>query len=164
MTTLTLAYQGNGSFRAIYPDKCQKLMPGSIAAWQTVEVRSGKSHRHYFAAVHDAWLNLPEHLVDEFPSSEHLRKYALIKSGFCTMTKLACKTNADAINVCTLMSKMDTYAICEVTGGVVTVRQAYSQSIPAMGRKLFQESKEEVFRVLSELIGAPVTEDMAEAA
>jgi hypothetical protein len=164
MTTLTLKYQGNGNFRALYPDKCANMAAGDIAAWQTVEVRSGKSHRHYFAAVHQAWLNLPEHLVDEFPSSEHLRKYALIKSGFCTMTKLACKTNADAINVCSLMSKMDTYAICEVTGGVVTVRQAYSQSIPAMGRKLFQESKEEVFRVLSEMIGAPVTEDMAEAA
>jgi uncharacterized membrane protein len=62
------------------------------------------------------------------------------------------------------MSKMDTYAICEVVGGVVTVRQAYSQSIPAMGRKLFQESKEEVFRVLSELIGSTVTETMEQAA
>jgi len=164
MTTITLCYNGKGVFRALYPAKCDGLEPGSIAAWQTVEVRSGKSHRHYFAAVHQAWLNLPEHLVDEFPSSEHLRKYALIKSGFCTMTKLACKTNADAINVCTLMSKMDTYAICEVTGGVVTVRQAYSQSIPAMGRKKFQESKDAVFRVLSELIGSTVTENMEMAA
>ena len=161
---LTLKYLGDGNFRAIYPGKCEGLEPGTIAAWAKVEVRSAKSHRHFFAAVHQAWLNLPEHLVDEFPSSEHLRKYALIKSGFCTMTYLAFKTNADAINACALMSKMDSYSIIEVSGGVVTVRQAASQSIPAMGRKLFQESKTEVFRVLSELIGAPVSEDTAEAA
>lgn len=161
---LTLKYLGDGNFRSIYPAKCEGLEPGAIAAWAKIEMRSAKSHRHFFAAVHQAWLNLPEHLVDEFPSSEHLRKYALIKSGFCTMTKLACKTNADAINVCTLMSKMDTYAICEVAGGVVTVRQAYSQSIPAMGRKLFQESKEEVFRVLSDLVGSTITENMEIAA
>jgi hypothetical protein len=160
--SVSLKYVGNDTFRSIR--KITDIEEGSIAAWQKIEIRSAKSHRHYFSAVHQAWLNLPEHLVDEFPSSEHLRKYALIKSGFCTITKLACKTNADAINVCTLMSKMDTYAICEVTGGVVTVRQAYSQSIPAMGRKLFQESKDEVFRVLSELIGSTVTENMEMAA
>jgi len=161
---LTLAYNGKGIFRAIYPAKCEGLEPGTVAAWQPVEVRSSKSHRHYFAAVHDVWLNLPEKLADDFPSSEHLRKWALIKAGFCSITRLACKTNADAITACNLMSKMDSYSICEVIGNVVTVYQADSQSIPVMGRAKFQESKAAVFRVLSELIGSTVSENMERAA
>ena len=164
MTTITLCYNGKGIFRALYPAKCEGLEPGSIAAWQTVEVRSGKSHRHYFAAVHQAWLNLPEHLVDEFPTSEFLRKWALIKAGYRKSSKVVCPTNAEAARHCAFISEMDGFAICEVDGRTATVHVAESQSIPAMGREKFQESKDAVFRVLSELIGSTVTETMEQAA
>lgn len=43
--------------------------------------RSENSHRHQFAAIHDAWANLPSDMHMLFPSSESLRKWALIKSG-----------------------------------------------------------------------------------
>ena len=46
------------------------------------EARSIASHNFYFAAVHEAFLNLPEAMAERFPSADHLRKYALIRAGF----------------------------------------------------------------------------------
>ena len=46
------------------------------------EDRSAESHAHQFAFINEAWKNLPERLVKEFPSSAHLRKRALIETGF----------------------------------------------------------------------------------
>ncbi len=48
----------------------------------TVEERSAKSHAHYFACVTDAWANLPEEYEGRWPTADHLRKYALIKTGY----------------------------------------------------------------------------------
>ena len=44
--------------------------------------RSPQSHSHYFAALAEAWQNLPHHLTDRWATSEHLRKWALIKAGY----------------------------------------------------------------------------------
>ena len=162
--TITLKYLGDGNFRALYPDKCANMASGDIAAWSKVEVRSAKSHKHYFAAVHDCWLNLPEHLVDEFPNSEFLRKWALIKAGYRKSSKVVCPTNADAARHCAFISEMDGFAVCEIEGRTATAHVAESQSVPAMGRQKFQESKDAVFRVISELIGSTVTENMEMAA
>lgn len=156
--SLTLKYLGEGNFRAIYPAKCADMAAGDIAAWSKVEVRSAKSHRQFFAAVHDAWLNLPEHLSDEFPNAEILRKFALIKAGYCDADKVVCANNAEALNLVSAMRRRDAYAVINIEGRVVTIYTAHSQSIPSMGRKLFAESKEAVFRVLSDLLGTEITE------
>lgn len=162
--TLALKHVSPGVFHALYPSKCEGIEIGKVMAWQPVEHRSGKSHRHYFAAVHEAWVNLPERLVDEFPNSEFLRKWALIKAGYRKSSKVICPTNADAARHCAFISEMDGFAVCEVDGRAATVHVADSQSIPAMGRERFQQSKEDVFRVISELIGTEITEQMERAA
>ena len=59
--------------------------------------RSKASHDHYFACIHDAWLNLPEELADEIPSDEHLRGWGLCKAGYCDKTIIKCASNEDAI-------------------------------------------------------------------
>lgn len=156
-----LTYMGDGQFQAPrgFVARCDKdLVIGETLHWEISHERSAKSHAHYFATIHDAWANLPERLAMDFPSSEHMRKHALIKAGFCTMTKLVFRTNADAITGSATMAAMDTYAICDVTGNVVTVYRAQSQSVRAMGAKTFQDSKDKVLAVISEIIGADATQ------
>lgn len=46
------------------------------------EERSSASHRHEFAWLREAWMNLPEHLAEQFPTETHLRKRALIEAGY----------------------------------------------------------------------------------
>ena len=153
MNTLPLRHEGNGVFKAIYPKRCADI-PVGVAAWKMVEHRSSESHRHYFACIADAWGNLPEAMADEHPSPEHLRHFALIKAGYCTETKIVCATNGDALHLATYASKADTFALVNVMGRVVTIWRAESQSIPAMGGKKFQASKEAVLNVISAMIGA----------
>ena len=64
-----------------------------------VEHRSDVSHRHEFAWLREAWNSLPEHLADEFPTTEHLRKWALIQAGFFHETMIDAGSNAAALRV-----------------------------------------------------------------
>ncbi len=161
---IALRYMGDGDFQAPigHAKRLDKaLVIGEVLHWEQVNQRSSESHKHYFAIIAEAWGNLPEDLGLELPSPEHLRKYALCKAGYCTVNKVVCRTNADAIQACMVLAAMDSFAICEVSGSVVTVYRAKSQSMKAMGGKVFQESKERVLQVISEMIGADATQARA---
>jgi non-ribosomal peptide synthetase component E (peptide arylation enzyme) len=112
------------------------------------EERSTASHRQYMAAVHEAWMQLPEPWDIAFPTEDHLRKYALIKAGFCTITKLVSKKRMP----------IDGYAIVCEEDGVTTVYQAKSQSYKAMGKEEFAASKTAVLDLLADMIGITSTQ------
>lgn len=139
-------------------DADKKLVVGQLYPVTVEMQRSSKEHKFYFAAIKDAWANLREDIAATMPSPEHLRKWALIQAGYCTMTKLAFKTNAEAIAACAFIATLDTYAECGVNGNVAVIRRATSQSVKAMGKKEFQVSKGKVLDVISQLIGAEVKE------
>lgn len=117
------------------------------------EERSINSHRQYFAAVNSAWLNLPESMQLAFPTPDHLRKYALIKAGFCDIQKIS--KIRPRIHV-------DGYAIVTEEDGITTVHTAKSQSYRTMGKAEFQRSKEAVLEVLAGMLD--VTPDQLLAA
>jgi hypothetical protein len=122
------------------------------------EERSGVSHRHYFASVNDAWQNLPEDLAENFPTSEHLRKWALCKAGYADERSIVCTSKAEAQRVAAFVRPMDTYSVVLVSNATIKVYTAQSQSTKAMGAKVFQDSKTKVLAILSDLIGvAPQT-------
>jgi len=162
MSLIPLQYMGEGEFRT--PNKYharaadKALVIGEILTWEQVHERSQKSHAHYFAAVHDAWLNLPESVSGQFPSDESLRKFALIKAGYCTVKKIVCANNKEANLAVTLAYELDAFLICEVSGNVATIFRAQSQSVKAMGKDVFQKSKTAVLEILSDMIGAEVKE------
>lgn len=116
--------------------------------------RSDASHRHEFAWLREAWNSLPDHLLDQYPSSEHLRKYGLIAKGHCTMTQHACATVAEAERLEAAITKhVDTYAVVRRRGNVVTVYEAVSQSRRAMGGPAFQQSKSDLMEFVGDLLG-----------
>lgn len=130
---------------------------GEIYFLVRYEPRSHASHNHFFGSVADLWSNLPES-IERFATPDHLRKYALIKSGWHDERSIACASRAEALRVASFIRPMDEYAIVTVTGSLVTVYTAKSQSMKAMGKADFQKSKDDVLGVISALIGvAPVT-------
>lgn len=158
---LPLIYLGEGQFQAprgFAKRADRELVIGETLQWEIIKDRSMNSHRHYFALIAEAWANLPEQLAEDFPSPEKLRKWALIKAGYCTMTRIACRDNAAAVAACALLSGIDSFSICDISGSVVTVYRATSQSVRAMGAKEFQISKEKVLMQISQIIGADVTQ------
>jgi len=141
------------------------LVIGEVYRLTIQEERSDVSHRHYFAAVHEAWINLPEDQAERWPSSEHLRKWCLIRAGYSDQRQIVCASKAEAQRVRAFIAPMDDYAIVTAQEAVVTVFTAKSQSTKAMGRKEFQESKQRVLDMLAEMIGVrPAELEKAEAA
>lgn len=133
---------------------CDKeFVVGQRYHMEAIEERSAVSHRHYFAAIHDAWLNLPEGEAERFPSSEHLRKWALIKAGFADERSVVCASNAEANRIAAFIRPFDGYGVVVVREATVKVYSAQSQSLKAMGKVEFQRSKQAVLDIVAALIG-----------
>lgn len=118
------------------------------------EERSEASHRQYFAALHEAWMNLPDDMAASLPTSEHLRKYALIRAGFRDERSIIANSKAEALRLAAFVKPMDEYAIVSVSGSAVVVLTAKSQSIRAMGKAEFQRSKDAVLDLVAGLLGS----------
>lgn len=130
----------------------QAYVVGVVYPLAIYEDRSAASHNHYFAAVHEAWKNLPEKLSGEYPTSEHLRKRALIRCGYYDMREIVCTSPSEAVKVKSFIKPMDEYAVVISKDVVVRVYTAKSQSPHAMNKEEFQKSKQDVLDDLAGLI------------
>ena len=119
--------------------------------------RSGRSHRHFFAAVREAWQQLPEHLAPRFPSPDHLRAFALIKGGFKRDRVYPLASRDDALRLATYITSKDPFAVVDITDAVLTVSEAESQSEDAMEADRFELSKRAVLEIVASMIGVDVS-------
>jgi hypothetical protein len=150
---LLLIYDGEALVPR-YPAIADKhLVIGQVYRMVEQEDRSSASHRHYFAVINEAHRNLPEDLAERFPTPEALRKYALIRAGYRDERSIVCTSRAEALRLAGFIRPMDAYAIVTVQEAVVRVYTAQSQSLKAMGKKDFGESKTAVMDALAALIG-----------
>lgn len=125
---------------------------GECYKLEQIEDRSRISHNHFFACLHDAWLNLPEDMAERWPTENHLRKFALVKCGYADQRQFVCSSHAQAVRAAAFIGPMDSFAIVTVTKCVLTVWTAQSQSMKAMGKAKFQESKSAVLDYVANLI------------
>lgn len=117
------------------------------------EDRSAASHRFYFASINEAHGSLPEDLAERLPTPEHLRKFALIRTGYADQRTHVCASKAEALRLASFIRPMDEFAVVVTHEKVVTVWTAKSQSMRAMDKKTFAESKEKVLDFIASLIG-----------
>jgi|GEM_PF-695373 len=142
------------------------FVEGEMYRLEAVEERSGKAHRRYFAVINEAWKSLPE---DEkrFPSPEHLRKYALIKSDYYDEDSIVLPTRKDALSVAGWTRKKDGFSVIMLAAvedenpdgpTVVRVFTAKSQSIRNMKNDEWKASSDKVLHWIDDLLGvAPGT-------
>jgi hypothetical protein len=142
----------------------ERYVVGEIYSIEAQQPRSKASHSHYFACLHKAWLNLPPPWDAKFPTEDHLRAYALIKCHYYDLKQLVCQTPAQAAAVSAFMGDVKEMSVVELEGPVISVFTAKSQSMREMGRKAFQQSKQDVLDYVSDLIGVDVTTLRNEAA
>jgi hypothetical protein len=120
--------------------------------------RSEISHKHEFAWLREAWMSLPENLADQYATSEHLRKRALIDAGYYNESITDVGSNAGALRVAAAFRAIDEFSLVIVRGPVVVRRTAKSQSRRAMGAKEFQESKTAIMDVIAQMLGVETKE------
>lgn len=141
----------------------REFVVGEVYRLAPIEDRSMLSHRHYFAAIREAWQNLPETEGERFPTPEHLRKHALIRTGYRDEKTFVAASKADALRLAAFVRPMDEYAVVTVSEAVVRVWTAQSQSVRAMGKKAFQTSKDDVLAFLEGMVGVGPGELMQQA-
>lgn len=159
--------------RALHPDGNfataalhDRLGAGEVVFVDLDPERSAKSHRHAFAFVRTAWMNLPDDLKDApyAGHADHLRKHALIATGYRKVEMMPCGTEKRAerfaLSMARLANNLEGYAIATTDGPVAYCLTAESQSMKAMGGKRFQESKQAILEWCAELIGVSA-EDLA---
>lgn len=115
--------------------------------------RSANSQSHYFAALKQAWRNLPEEEAERFPSSEHLRKWCLIRAGYSNSQTVVCESNVEAMRFIALAKTLDEFCVVTIREKVATVFTAKSQQRRKMDGKEFQDSKSKVLEECARLIG-----------
>lgn len=136
----------------------ERLVVGQKYAFDPQEPRSLASHRQYFAAINEAWANLPEEAAERLASPEHLRKFCLIKTGYRDERSIVCASKAEAARVAAFVKPMDEFAFVLTEGATVSVFTAKSQSMRAMGKATFQASKDAVLAYLDQLLGVQAGE------
>jgi hypothetical protein len=127
-----------------------------------VDERSDEAHKKQFAWLRDAWMSLPEDLMDLYPSPEHLRKRALIDCGFFTDSAVRCLSCAEAVRVAAQAQASDEFALVFVMGRTVTVRRARSQKKLRgggdMDRAEFNRAMQAVMELVASMLGVGVDE------
>lgn len=82
---------------------------------------------------------------------EHLRKYALIRTGHRDERTIVCASKAEARRVAAFVKPLDEFALVLVNEASVSVYTAKSQSLRAMGKTAFQQSKDDVLGFLAQI-------------
>jgi hypothetical protein len=123
-----------------------------------VEERSMNSHNHYFAALREAWSNLQAEDAERFPTMEHLRKYALVKAGYCDERTFVLKSADEAEKLATSLLELDEFSVVDFNGNLVRLRRAKSVAKNAMPAKEFQKMKTDVLDVVAAMIGTSTAE------
>ena len=142
----------------------QRYGAGEIVTMAEVKARSSPSHRHYFACLREAWINLPQGYAERFPTDEHLRKWALIHTGYCHSRSVVCRARGEAERIAAFVRAIDAYAMVSVENRVVWHVTAMSQSEEAMSPQIFQASKRAVLVLLAEILAVPPAELFAAGA
>ncbi|MGO4449058.1 hypothetical protein AB4Y96_09035 [Phyllobacterium sp. TAF24] len=156
---ISLQYEGEGVFQPSSPFHARMAdkhyVIGQHYRMGEHHDRSKISHNHEFAFIGEAWQNLPELFKDEpwAQSPEHLRKYALIRCRYCDTQAFPCGTRAEALRWAANLRPMDEYSLVTVDGTIVYRFIAKSQSMRAMGKQLFQESKQAIMDFIDDLLG-----------
>ncbi len=121
------------------------------------EHRSSKSHAFFFASVKNAHDNLSAENTEILQTPEHLRKWALIVSGWYDETLVDAGEGKygrrRAIQMAGFARKLDDFAEIKVIkhgeNWFLRVRVAKSQSLSSMDKEEFKKSSRDVLDVLS---------------
>ncbi len=132
--------------------------PACGAVLDNAADHSDPARHRYFAILRDAWSNLPDHWRALCPTSEHLRKYALVKVGHCDTIVVNGGSKKAALEVAAMAKVLDTFAVTDVRGAVVVIYVARSQAKRMQPKKAFLECAEKVYAVLGEIIGTDPAE------
>lgn len=120
--------------------------------------RSIASHNGYFAGLAELYHTMPESVTERLPNFEMFRKFCLIRTGWRDEVSYPCATRAEAERWAARLRPIGDFAIVTITGTTVIRWTAKSQSMRAMGKKSFEQSRDDVETYARSLLGVEQSE------
>lgn len=144
----------------------ERFGAGEIVMLNAEEERSMRSHRHFFASLANLWASLPETCAVEpwAQTAEHFRRRLLIWTGYYDATSYACESKAEAQRLAAAIRPLDEFCLVAVQATTVTRFAAKSQSVKAMGSKVFAASKTAVLDLAEAIVAGQPWPAIARAA
>lgn len=105
----------------------RELVVGARYLMEPIDEVQSARDRAYFAAIREAWSNLPEGLAEQFPSPNDFRRHLLVACGFCTTKRLRFASAQAAMEALPVFAGLA--ALVEVQGAVVVVKTPMSQKL-----------------------------------
>ena len=159
-------YEGEGEFKAVSAywgrRADNEYVVGETYSIGVQEYRSQRSHNHLFQCIKEAHKNLTDEQLARWPTPLHLRKYVTIKAGYYDCKSVTTDSKATANRVAAFLRPMDEFSVVIVHGCTVAQYVAKSLSEKDMDKQQFQEAKDKILTVLSDLIGV-TPEELAKA-
>lgn len=119
---------------------------------------STKTRSHFHAALKEAFDNLPEKYADQFPTIEHLRKRALIQTGFSNTTSMVMESKGQAVRIAGLLRQYSSpYTVVIVRDHTILIAEAESEREIAKDKVRYQDMKNKVLGWVSTLVGVTTT-------
>jgi hypothetical protein len=134
----------------------RELKPGDVVDLVEHNARSSSSHKHFFAAINEAWKNLREGRDEEFPDPEILRKWCLTYTSYCDVRHYQTGSFAESTRLARILKEQPEYCRVKIDGRMVTQFTPHSQSYEKMSGRTFQACKGAVFDVLARELGVTV--------
>lgn len=136
----------------------RQYAPSETYTLEVREERSSAEHNHYFAAIADAYANLSDAVTERLRTPDHLRKWALIETGWFDETVTDCGSHEVALRMAAftkVVERDNRQDYCEiiVRGPALVLRLAKSQSRKAMDKEDFRKSKNDILDLLSDMVG-----------
>lgn len=119
--------------------------------------------RRFFAAIRDSFHNLSDEDRKRFPSSEVLRKTALINAGWCSALTVVAGSKSAVMSIESALKALDRYCIIDVRGDVLTVYRARSVSRKSLPRKEFVDVAQKAFDWIYRTTGVDPAKSMEAA-
>lgn len=118
---------------------------------------STKTRSHFHATLAEVFKNLPAELAEQYPSIEHLRKRALIETGFCTHTVAVLDNVGQAVRVAGFLKNgTGAFNLVVRRDATVTLYVPLSERDIAKDKARYQDMKDKVLGWAAGLIGVKV--------
>lgn len=138
----------------------QKYRPGDWIVGE--DVRSTAQHKRYFAALREAFDQLPETIARRWPTVEHFRHWLLIEANWKDEKEINCEDETHAKRLATFVRTETPFARITVatnprTGKktIVVIERAMSQDYSAMDKETFKRSSDDVLDLAATFIQVP---------
>lgn len=129
----------------------RQFVIGEVYSLDPTEEVSQHDRGGLFAAVKSGWKTLAEEWDGKFPTTEHLRKWALIEVGYCTQDEYTLKNEEDAKVMTKALRRQDEFCRIAIHGDTVIVRNAKSIANNAIKSKEFKALKKQVLDLVGSM-------------